>query len=91
VCKITFSLGINKNLKVVNGLIWVSDEYKVEKKYVWDIFPVHKHYEREVFEIVNLHVAVCPNCGKEKTLFYSENIEKVFDYGEWKELLPYNY
>lgn len=85
VCKIKFVFGVDKNLKTIKGLIRQKNEYKREKTYVWGIFPCNKELVKKVYLVVNLQVAVCPNCGKEKVMYYSENSEKVYEYGEWQD------
>lgn len=91
VCKTKFVFGVDKNLKIIKGLIKQNNEYKTEKRYIWGLFPSTTEYVRNVFEVVSLHVAVCPNCGKEKVKFYSENKEKEFEYSEWQDDSNYYY
>ena len=90
-CKDVAIYSLDSNILIKKGRIKLNEtEEKVEKIYVFfDLIPRTKAYTRNLFKVVDIYYLVCPNCGNEKPLFYSETRENIIEKGEWFEDIYY--
>lgn len=82
-CKTKFTVSHTENLIKLEARIHKGKERKREKTGMCS----SNNYRRNKYKLTTIYRSVCPNCGKKKTLFRVDPIQKTFVYSEWKRFI----